>query len=230
MKKIPTFLLSCLLILSSTVFSQEDCNPYYVLTEGKSWTIKTYSAKKDKLESTQTYKVIAAEELDGKLVVTVNLIALDKKDEEVLNKHVTFECEDGVVNMDLSSMMPPEMLESFKSMDIKMEMERMSIPKSLTVGQKLDDGSMKMTMNGPVDFSMGFVIKDRLVESKESINVPAGDFEAYKISYITAYSGIGSREIKGVEYIAEGLGLVRSESYNNKGELDTYSVLVSFTN
>jgi len=229
MKKFFSLILVGFLTLSAC-FCQDDCNPYYVLTEGRSWTVKTYSAKKDKLEGTQTYKVLSVDELDGNLIVTVNLIALDKKDEEALNKDITFECKDGVVNMDISSMIPSEMLESFNSMNMKMEMDRISIPQNLMVGQKLDDGSMKMTMDGPISLTTGFVVKDRKVESKETVSVPAGDFEAFKISYITAFNGMGSRETKSIEYLAEGVGMVRSESYNKKGDLENYSVLVSFTN
>jgi len=213
----------------SPIFSQDDCNPYYLLTEGRTWTTKSYSAKKDKYKGSQTFKVLSAKQVEGKLIVTVNLVSTDKKDEEVFNKDITFECVDGVVDMDMASMVPAEMLESFKSMNMKMEMDRLSIPQQLEVGQKLDDGSMTMTMEGPVSMTMGFNIKDRKVESKETVNVPAGDFEAYKISYITEFTGMGSRETKSVEYISEDVGMVRSESYNKKGELDFYSVLVSYT-
>ncbi|MEQ8624755.1 MAG: hypothetical protein RJQ00_09660 [Vicingaceae bacterium] len=228
MKKISLLLLLFLMVFSP-VFSQDECNPYLLLTEGRTWTTKSYSAKKDKYQGSQTFKVLSITEEDGKMLVTVNLIATDKKDKEAFNKDITFECENGVVDMDISSMIPAEMIESLESMDMKVEMDRLSIPQKLKVGQKLDDGSITMTMEGPVNITMGFNIKDRKVEGLETVNVPAGEFESFKITYITEFKGMGSRETKSVEYIAKGIGMVRSESYNKKGELDFYSVLVSYT-
>ena len=227
-KKINLFLVLCLTVLSP-IFSQDQCNPYLLLTEGRSWTTKSYSAKKDKYEGSQTYKILSVKELDNKLIATVNFVATDKKDKEVFNKDITFECEDGIVDMDISNMIPAETIESLESMDMKIEMDRLSIPQQLEVGQVLDDGSMMMTMEGPVNITMGFTIKDRKVESKETVNVPAGDFSAFKIIYTTEFKGMGTKETKNVEFIAEDIGMVRSESYNKKGELDFYSVLVSYT-
>ena len=228
MKKI-SVLLVLFLVALTPIFSQDECNPYYQLTEGHTWTTKSYSAKKDKYKGSQTFKVLSAKEVEGKLIITVNLVATDKKDKEVFNKDITFECLDGVVDMDMSSMIPAEMIESFESMDMKIEIDRLSLPQQLDVGQVLDEGSVTMTMEGPVNMTMGFNIKDRTVEGKETVNVPAGDFEAFKITYNTEFKGMGSRETKSVEYISENVGLVRSESYNKKGELDFYSVLVSYS-
>ena len=227
MKKTLTLLFT-LSITIGLLFSQNDCNPYFSLNKGKSWTTKSYSAK-DKYQGKQSFEVTAVEEVNGVVISTIKLISFDKKDKEVFNNDITFECADGVLKMDMSGIVPEDMMQSFSSLDFEMTMDRMSIPKELYIGQKLDDGSLKMTMNGPIPMKLNVILKDRVVESKESLSVPAGDFETFKITYLTEFTGMGSRVTKNVEYISEGLGVVRSESYNKKGQLDYYSVLSSYS-
>ncbi len=209
------------------LFSQNDCNPYFDFNKGKSWTIKSYSAK-DKYQGKQSYEVIAVEEIDGVIVSTIKIASFDKKDKKILSNEITFECADGVVSFDMSKLIPEETMQSFKTMDMEITMDRMTIPSELYVGQKLDDGSLKLSIDGPIPIKFNVNLKDRKVESKETVVVPAGSFEAFKITYITEFTGFGSRETKNVEYIANGIGVIRSEEYNKKGDLSSYSILVSY--
>lgn len=212
-----------------SLFSQSNCNPYFLIEDGREWTIKNYSAK-DKYQGKQSYKILSVAEEEGALIASVNIVQFDNKDKEILNESVEFSCEDGVVKMDMSNYVPISAMESFKHMDVEMEFKEITIPANLSVGQSLEDGGVAISVNGPVPLEMQVEVKDRKVESKESVTVPAGEFETFKVTSLIAITGMGNKKSNRVEYIAKEIGPVRTESYNAKGKLQSYSVLSSYSN
>lgn len=77
---------------------------------------------------------------------------------------------------------------------------------------------------------MNVLISDRKVEGKETINTPAGTYQCFKISYKmsidTSMLGINIPiNFRGIDFIAEKEGIVRSESYNKNGKLMAYTLL-----
>ena len=67
-------------------------------------------------------------------------------------------------------------------------------------------------------------IKDRKVVGKETVTTAAGTFECFKVEQTTEMDmGFVKREMKGVSFIAEGIGVVRSESFDKNGDLESYS-------
>jgi hypothetical protein len=220
--------LALIIILSIPFKSiaQSDCNPYFLLEEGRKWTSANYNAK-DKYQGKQSYEVLSLEEeSDGKLIANVMLISYDKKDKVVMEKEVEFSCKDGVVEIDMSKYIPEETIESFKSMDMEMEFEAITIPENLEVGQYLEDGGVKMTIAGPMQMNMEIKIQDRKVMAKEEIQVPAGTYDTYKINSIIKLDMMMTRETKNVEWIAKNVGVVRSEQYDKNGKLNSYTVLI----
>ncbi|MGM0580432.1 MAG: hypothetical protein ACQETL_07120 [Bacteroidota bacterium] len=205
-------------------FAQSDCNPYLLLDEGRKWTSATYNAK-DKYQGKQSYEVLSISEEDGKITAEVMLTSYDKKDKLVMEKEVEFTCKDGVVEMDMSKYIPEESLESFKNMDVEMEFEAITIPENLEAGQYLEDGGVSISVNGPMPISMDIKIQDRKVMDKESIEVPAGTYDAWKINSIIKMDAMVTRETKNIEWVAKNVGVVRTEQYDKKGKLDSYTVL-----
>jgi len=231
MKKITLLLLtSCFIVFfgrAQTVKTNQSCNPYFLLNEGSHWTTETYN-NKDKFQGEQTFEVLSVEGEANNLTATVKITAFDKKKKETMNNEIVFTCKDGVLEMDMSQYIPADMEESMKEMDFEIEVEETTIPEKLAVGQKLNNGSVTMKVNGMVPMNMKTEIVDRKVVSQENINVPAGNFSTFKITSTIKSSGMVRMERKNVEFIAEGFGVVRSETYNRKGELGSYSVLSSY--
>ncbi|WP_375578814.1 hypothetical protein ABWH96_17590 [Marivirga tractuosa] len=218
--------LALILILSIPFksWAQSDCNPYFLLEEGRKWTTANYNAK-DKYQGKQSYEVLSLDEEDGMLIANVMLISYDKKDKVVMEKEVEFTCKDGVVEMDMSKYIPEETMEGFKNMDVEMEFEAITIPENLEVGQYLEDGGVNMTIAEPMQMNMEIKIQDRKVMAKENIEVPAGTYEAWKINSIIKLDAMITRETKNVEWIAKNVGVVRSEQYDKNGKLNSYTVL-----
>ncbi|WKK79476.2 TapB family protein [Marivirga arenosa] len=217
-------LMAFIILMPLKNFAQSDCNPYYLLEEGRKWTTANYNAK-DKYQGKQHYEVLEVSEESGKLVAKMMLTSYDKKDEIVLEEEVEFVCKDGVLQMDMTKYMPQETMESFKEMDVEIEFDAVTIPEELEVGQYLEDGGIDMKVNGPIPIKMSVKIQDRKVMAKEKIEVPAGSYEAFKINSIVKFEAMMTRETKTVDWVAEKVGVVRSEQYDKKGKLSGYTVL-----
>ena len=76
-------------------------------------------------------------------------------------------------------------------------------------------------------------ISNRKVEAKESITTAAGTFEAFKISYNTKVESTimgmtRSFESSSNEWIAEGVGMVKVQSFDKKGKKQGTTELTSF--
>ncbi|GAA5039015.1 hypothetical protein GCM10011506_37630 [Marivirga lumbricoides] len=196
--------------------------------EGKKWTTANYNAK-DKYQGKQSFEILSLSEAEGKLTANVKLTSYDKKDEEVFEKEVEFICEDGVMQLDMSQYLPEDVLESMKSMQMEIEYEHIQIPKELKVGQNLEEGAVNMTITSPIRMAFKFRMTDRKVEAREDVKVPAGTYNAFKISSVLQIDMMGStRQFKSVEWIAEDVGAIRSESYDKKGNLTSYTVLTEY--
>ena len=71
---------------------------------------------------------------------------------------------------------------------------------------------------------MSTSITKRKVEAKEQITTDAGTFDCYKITYTITVSTMFSVRMEVAEWIAEGIGTVKSETYS-KGKTMGYTVL-----
>jgi hypothetical protein len=225
--KISVKVVALFLIISIPfkALAQSDCNPYFLLEEGRKWTTANYNAK-DKYQGKQSYELRSLSEDGNKLTANVMLISYDKKDKVVMEKEVEFICENGLVELDMSKYMPEEAMESFKEMDMEVKFDALTIPENLEVGKFLDDGGIDMTINGPMKMNISVKIQDRKVIAQENIEVPAGTYDAYKISStIKLEAMVTSSETRNVEWIAKNVGVVRSEQYDKNGKLRGYSVL-----
>ena len=72
-------------------------------------------------------------------------------------------------------------------------------------------------------------ITDRVVEGIESVSTPAGTFNCYKISYLTSSKVMMvNTSFKTVQFIAENMGAVKTETYKSNGSLMGYSILKTY--
>ena len=218
MKKILLFFV----VFGYTAGVNAQCNPYYSFKDGASWEITNYNAK-DKVEGRQLNTVKSMEEIANGWTAEMNMKSYDKKDELVLDKDIEASCEDGIIKMDMDRFFTEETMQAFKDMDMSIETTNLEIPSDLAVGKVLNDASLKMS--GSMPFKMEVNIVDRKVVAKESIKTSAGTFECYKITYTIKTKTIMSMETKGADWIAENVGMVRSENYNKNGKLKGYSLL-----
>jgi hypothetical protein len=97
----------------------------------------------------------------------------------------------------------------------------------------LPDGELKMVVKSgsATIITITLNISNRKVEGREDITTDAGTFSSYKLSYdISTKAGFITTNSNVIEWISEGVGLVKSETYNRRGRLAGYSVLTGYTN
>lgn len=225
---------SQLLILFAFLFAiqlqaQDDCSIYYPLKEGTKLEYTSYN-KKDKAEGSTSTEVQAVENTSQGIKATIKSSTTDDKGKEAFSGTYDVRCEDGKIIMDASSMLDAAMQQSFANMEVTMEGTDLVLPGKLQVGQELPDAStnIRAASSGINIVNMTVTITNRKVLGRENITTPAGTFDCYKISQDTNVKMMISKTLSSVDYYAEGVGVVRSENYDKKGNLDSYMVLTKF--
>jgi hypothetical protein len=225
MKNIFPFFL-CGVIISTLSFGQNSCSKYYPFVEGKTFQITSYD-KKGKKATVVDYNITNV----TNNTATFNTIIYDDKGKEVTTTSYNIACENDAISIDFNSLISPELLEQYKDMELDVTGTNIEIPNNLTVGQSLKDADMIMTIKmGGLNMNMTMQLTDRKVDARESVTTSAGTFNCYVISYTTQVKMGLSQTYMAKDWIAEGVGMVKSESFNKKGKLLGYSELTQVSN
>jgi hypothetical protein len=222
------FFLLFALCLSVITVNSQDCVFYCPVKEGTIMEIQHFNAK-DKLQGTDKQTILSKQRNLNDLSVTVKCESYDDKNVLQYDKNLTYECKNGVFSFDMQNMLDPKTMAAYKDMQVSITATNLETPGKLTAGQTLKDGSllMKVSNQGMTLMNMTTTIKNRKVEAIEKITTAAGTFECYKISYDIESKMMFTITGKGIDWISENIGVVRSESYDSKGKLLTYNVLSS---
>jgi hypothetical protein len=190
----------------------------------------TYYDKQDRLESrTQSVVKVVKPLPNGVAAMVVNTV-FDKREKEQFSGEYLVRCENGVVSMDVSSLLNPAMQQSFSNLEVTIEGEELTLPNSFKNGQELPDAGthIQAAADGVTIIDMMVNITDRKVAGKDTISTPAGVFDCYKLTQTTQVKMMLDKAFVSVEYYAEGVGLVRSETYDDNGDIDGYMELTVF--
>lgn len=227
-------LVCCLLLLAVPTYAQTDCSDYQLLRENATYELLSYN-NKDRQTGRMTYNVTNVDRTGDRVEATIHSQVYDNKDKLATEGDFKIGCENGAIWMDMRSLMNQQnAMEGQPDMEMTMQGDKMLYPNNLQAGQKLEDGTMTMEMknkgNGQSMMTMVMKVTDRTVEGKESIKVPAGTYDSYKIRYNTEMENramgmkMPGMRIETVEYYVPEIGMVRSETYRN-GKLQSYTVL-----
>lgn len=224
MKKIILTSLSFILSFTLTVNAQ-DCFKY-LPGAGTSLETKHYDAK-DKETGVSTLTILKRSHVDGGEKLDVRMESTSQETDSVFTTEYSYLCKNGKLYVDMSSYLGSK-LDAYKGMQIEVDAENLELPTNPKAGQELPGGTVvaSITNNGMPMGKVSVLIKDRKVEKLETIKTPAGSFDCFKIVQKTE-TKILFMKVKGssAEWISEGAGVVKSESYNKKGKLVSYSVL-----
>lgn len=222
-----TNLIFGILFLASVALNAQSCPNYYPLQKGNSWELTNYD-KKDKVESVNLVTVNSVENNANGFISALTIVTNDAKGKESGTNQLVMKCEAGVFYFDMKNFIPAETMEGFKDMEVSVEANNMQYPASLSENATLPDASITMVVKNGGMTLMTFVINitNRKVLGKETITVPAGTFEAWKISYnVDSKTGFAKTQSSVVEYLSMGSGMVKSETYSEKGVLMSYTLL-----
>ena len=232
-QKLPTIsfviLVVSIFFISSTGKIDDNCRAYFPMEKGSTFEITHFSAK-DKKMSKVAYEVLDKIESGSSVTSTIKMTSFDKKDQKGMDGEFQVKCENGIFKMDMRSVMSGAQMQQFEGMedmDIEVNSEDLELPSNMNIGDKLKDGSLTITVSGGAMtmFNSTTDITNRKVEAIETVTTSAGTFECYVISSnINSKMGFVKMQLTSKDWIAEGVGMVRQESYKN-GKLQGYSEL-----
>ncbi|GBF22082.1 MULTISPECIES: TapB family protein [Arenibacter] len=225
-------LIYSLFLVSSTALSQ-NCSKYYPMEEGTSFQY-TMTNKKGKTEGITDYSITNVENSGGVTTATMNMKFTDEKGKEIFVSDYKLNCTGDVVKIDYNSLVPAQMMKQYTDMGMEMEISGTDIelPNDLSVGQGLDDANVAMSIK-MTGMNMNIKVDqlNRIVEKKESVNTPAGTYECYVITQDNVSETMGVKQtMQSKLWLAEGVGMVKQETYNKKGDLTTQMLLTKFNN
>ncbi|MEM9675828.1 MAG: hypothetical protein ACFB15_24200 [Cyclobacteriaceae bacterium] len=229
------FVLTLLsLTIFATAFAQECNDHFYRMEEDATFHLTSYD-KKDKVVGRQENKVLEVDNSSDGMTAVIETKLYDKKDKLVTEGEFEVVCEGSRIKIDMDQMLQSmEQLKAMEGMDTEIETDFIMLPSELEVGQDLPDSKatikMKMGSGGANMMSNDIIIKDRKVAVREELTTPAGTFDCYKITYNTdvTMKAMGMNRTStyaGAEWFARNVGMVRSESYDGKGNLQSYTLL-----
>lgn len=223
---ISVFVILVIAMVSPAQLDAQECK-FFIPSEAGTILEYTYYNKKGKEESYQTQKVLETKVVDGATVVEMEAISKTKKNQED-GVRTTFElkCDNGnfYINMnDFTSSVNYKQYEALPDLDLVVKSEDLYYPSDLAIGQKLPDGNVEILVenNGMELFGSRITVKDRKVEAAETITTPAGTFECLKVSSVVLTQSSMSMETKTIQWVAENVGVVKTENLTSDGKMIT---------
>lgn len=231
MKKSVTLITAFVLVFNFTI-AQNSCSKFYPMEEGTSFQYTNYD-KKGKTEGVLNYTISSVTDNGSSTTATFDMKFVDKKGKDVFNSNYNITCENGVIRIDYKSLFPSQMMQQYTEMGIEMDITGtdIEIPNDLSVGQDLADAnvSIAMSMSG-IKMNTTVNQTNRKVEKKESITVAAGTFDCYLVTETNISKTMGaSIEMNTKQWLAEGVGMVKQESYKKNGNLMSRMELTIFS-
>ncbi len=222
MKKILIPVIFSLLAISG--LKAQNCFKYFPTKEGTTLEY-TYYDSQDKVTAISEQTVIEKKTENGKQIITYQVVNKPVDTDTTYTRTFDIICDkDGKINIDLSAMMP----NTLNGMQLEVEGGMLDFPRNPTVGQELEGSTMiiKMLSEGKLIATANSDITNRKVEAIDDVTTPAGTFHCIVISYEqTITLGFIKNTAKIKEWYSENYGLIKAESYNKKGKLDSYHEL-----
>ena len=217
MKKVFASGLIIYLFFSFGHLVAQDCGVYFSSQKGMKIEMVSYD-KKDKATAIIKYELIDVKPVADGTALTFSNETYDTKGKLLAKGESTGKCVGSDYYTDIRNL-NSEMIP--KSADIKMSVtgEQLIYPANLAVGDQLKDASLNVKSGfegGLTIMNLTANIVDRKVEGFETVETPAGKFDCVKITYTMNMKFMGNRTIKGVEYLAKGIGVVKTEQFDDK--------------
>jgi hypothetical protein len=219
---------SLLMILGWTGLIAQDCEPYYIDSQGAIIEMASYD-KKDKLTGTSVSTVKEVKSAGNKVEWTISVATKDDKGKEQASGDLNMWCENGIFKMDMRNFIDEEMMKGFEGMEVTMDAKDLEYPNVMVAGQTLPDGNITISVGNQGMTMMNLVVKiyDRKVEAIEDMTTPAGTFSCYKMTQTIETKTMFKTTVKSTDWMAKKIGTVRSETYDKDGKLMSYMVMTS---
>ncbi len=231
MKTITKLLATVITVIYGTASYSQQCNFYMPLVENTGAVYMSYDANGD-LQGSQEMQITKVISRHDFIEASINSKQYDKNNRLMYQGEFGVKCIEDELVIDVESILDPSMMDGFNGMEVRMETRDIVMPANISEGQLLPDAraDIKVISGGMTVTELNFTLKDRKVGAKEKVNVPAGTFDAYKVTYNSVIEskamGMSSKMVfTYIEYHATDVGMIRSETYDKDGKKMGYTVL-----
>lgn len=218
--------LTGFILMSVIVSAQETFFPTKV---GTVLTYKSFD-KKAKESGTVRYTIKDVNGSGANLDITYLCEALDPKQSLLYKEEITIHQKGNKLYMDMSNFINKGAFQQNGQIPAEIEItgNNMEIPVNAQPGETLPDANIAMSMKmGFINLKMAANVTNRKVEAKEDITVTAGTFNCYKFSSEVQATAMGINvKSKNTDWYAKGVGIVKSESYDKNGKLQSTFELI----
>jgi hypothetical protein len=222
-----TTLFTIIILFSALIIDAQET--FFPTKEGMVLTYKSFD-KKEKLSGVMKYTIEKVNISGSDIDITYLCESLDNKDKLVFKEEITVHQKGDVLYIDMGNFLNKAAFQQEGSIPAEVEVKgnNMEIPLNPTPGQTLPDANIEMAMKmGFVNMKMSADITNRKVEAIEDISVTGGSFKCYKFSGDVNTVAMGIKvQAKTIEWFAKGIGTVKTESYDKKGNLTGRTELV----
>lgn len=226
MKKI-VFFISILFTL--TALKAQDI--FFPTEIGKVLVYKNYD-KKGKEISMMKYTIMDIIVDGDKMEIKYLIESMDSKEEKKFSEEITLVKNGDILYFDMSNFINKAAFQEggkdASSLEIEIKGNSMEIPINPQPGTSLPDANVEMVMKmGFINLKLSTSIINRRVAAIEDIVVPAGSFQCHKLTGDVIATVMGKKiNSSNSEWYAKGVGVVKSETYDKNGKLDSYFQLV----
>lgn len=226
------------------VMVSADCDDYIWFKKGATMSFKATSGSGNKQEVTHTQMVVkSVSNENGKKVSVINATSKEMDD---FDMDIRYLCSGNNLYVDMGAAIKqamakagqdnPQASEVADNIEMGFGEGFMDIPKNMYPGQKLKDVNFTMkTKTSNMEMMIITNLTDRTVGQKVKITTPAGAFECMPITGVrkTAMKVMGMNRNMGkptteTDWYAPGIGMVKTESYDAKGKIQSSQILTEF--
>jgi len=224
MKKIVLF--TAMIFIGITLKAQEI---FFPTKEGTVLVYKMFD-KKDKETSMVRYTIRDIKINGSDKDITYLVESIDPKDKLVFKEEITIHQKGDKLFFDMSNFVNKAAFQQNGEIPAETQVtgNNMEVPSNPKPGDTLPDANVEMAMKlGFINMKMSAQVTNRKVEAIEDITVKAGTFKGYKFSSEVNSSVMGIKvNSKNIEWYAKGVGIVKTESYDKNGKLQSYMELI----
>lgn len=229
--KLRNLFLALAATVATGAMAQRDCSFFFLNQEGQQATRNYYTAN-GKLTNIFVYQVDQVYNYPSGDEVIASYTFSDATGKPLNSGQIIARCNDGDFAMSMTHLASfSEALDMMNS-DVYMMGDLMNYPNVFSDPNNpaddddFDDGTLRIYQKGNKNNRAEISISDREFVKNESLDTPAGAFYCTKIKYeMEVWTPKGKVEGYGFEWYTPNIGIVRTETYNKQGQLQSYSVL-----
>lgn len=221
-----------LILFTVMIFFGIALNAQEIFFPTKEGTVLVYKSfdKKDKETNTVKYTITHLKINGSDMDITYLVESLDPKEKLVFKEEITIQQKGDKLYFDMSNFINKAAFQQNGEIpaEIQVTGNNLEVPSNPKPGDVLPDANVEMAMKlGFVNMKMSANVTNRKVEAIEDITVKAGTFKGYKFTSEVNSVVMGIKvNSKNIDWYAKGVGIVKTESYDKNGKLQSYMELI----